>query len=81
MTDDRSAPHADSIEAVKAALDGAPPMPPPRDPLEEVTAALAAPPGKPPRGDQLGGRRRPPGPPGPPGSSGQPAGRLPQPRV
>ncbi len=81
VTDDRSAPHADSIEAVKAALDGAPPMPPPRDPLEEVTAALAAPPGKPPRGDQLGGRRRPPGPPGPPGSSGQPAGRLPQPRV
>ncbi|WP_152313857.1 hypothetical protein, partial [Mycobacterium tuberculosis] len=37
VTDDRSAPHADSIEAVKAALDGAPPMPPPRDPLEEVT--------------------------------------------
>ncbi|ORV99100.1 transglycosylase domain-containing protein [Mycobacterium lacus] len=75
VTDDRSLPHADPIEAVKAALDApaAPASAPPqRDPLEHGRATLDSPPA--PRRERPGGGRRPPGGPPPADPSGPRAG-------
>ncbi|HEV7581683.1 MAG TPA: transglycosylase domain-containing protein [Mycobacterium sp.] len=74
VVDDRSPRRSDSIDEVKAALDGPSSKPPPRDVIEEVKAALDGRSTASPRRDRPLSGRPPEGPPPPPRRPGGPGG-------